>query len=111
MLKDVFGFAGHHEKSIYGFGYILTLTKNKDDADLQKEVALADDRIEIDHVYLCVAHYTPSIQQQGKLSKQILIKTPTELRYFERYVFMKEMNNQNHWNFKLGSQESMNILI
>ena len=42
---------------------------------------------------------------------QILCKTPTELRYGERSVFMKEVNNQNLWNFELGSQESMNVSI
>ena len=26
-------------------------------------------------------------------------------------VFMKEVNNQNLWNFELGSQENMNVLI
>ena len=35
----------------------------------------------------------------------------TELRYVERYVFMEEVNNQNLWNFELGSQESMNVPI
>ena len=39
------------------------------------------------------------------MSKQILNKTPTELRYVERSVFMKEVNNQKVWNFELGSQE------
>ena len=33
------------------------------------------------------------------------------LRFVERSVFMKEMNNQNLWNFEGGSQESMNVSI
>ena len=37
--------------------------------------------------------------------------TPTELRYVEGSVFIKEVNNQNIWNFKLGSRESMNVPI
>ena len=45
------------------------------------------------------------------MSKQILNKTPTELRYVERSVFMKEVKNQNVWNFELGSQENMNLPI
>ena len=32
---------------------------------------------------------------------------PTELRYIERSVFIKEENIQNLWNFELGSQESI----
>ena len=51
------------------------------------------------------------MQQQAIMSKQILNKTPTELGYVERSVFMKEVNNQNLWNFELGSQENMNVPI
>ena len=51
------------------------------------------------------------MSQQGLMSKQILNKTPTELRYVERSVFMKKVNNQNLWNFELGIQENMNVPI
>ena len=44
------------------------------------------------------------------MSKQFLSKTP-QLRYVERSVFIKEVNNQNRWNFELGSQGNMNVLI
>ena len=111
MLKDVFGFAEHHEKATYGLGYKLTLTRNKDDAVIDKAGGIADARIRIDHIHWYVPHYTPSIQQQSTLSKQILSKTPTELRYVERSVFLKELNNQNLWNFELGSHENMNVPI
>ena len=57
----------------------------------------------------CIGHYTPSISQQGILSKQILNKTPAERRHIERSLFMKEVNNRNLWNLELGSQESMNV--
>ena len=111
MLKDVFGYAEHQEKSTYGLGYKLTLTRNKDDAGIDKAGGIADARIKIDHNHWYVPHYTPSIQQQSILSKQILSKTPTELTYVERSVFMKEVNNQNLWNFELGSHENMNVPI
>ena len=111
MLKDVFGFAEHQEKATYGLGYKLTLTRNKDEAVIDKANAIADARVKIDHIHWYVPHYTPSIQQQSTLSKQILSKTPTELRYVERSVFMKQVNNQNVWNFELGSQENMNVSI
>ena len=87
MLKDAFGFAEHQEKASYGLGYKLTLTRNKDDAVIDKANAIADARIRIDHIHWFVPHYTPSIQQQSTLSKQILSKTPTELRYVERSFF------------------------
>ena len=111
MLKHIFGFAEHQEKATYGLGYKLTLTRNKDDAVIDKAGGIADARIRIDHIHWYVPHYTPSIQQQSILSKQILTKTPTELRYVERSVFMKEVNNQNLWNFELGSHENMNVPI
>ena len=111
MLKDVFSFAECQEKATYGLGYKLTLTRNKDDAVIDKANAIADARIRIDHIHWYVPHCTPSIQQQSTLSKQILSKTPTELRYVERSVFMKQVNNQNVWNFELGSQENMNVPI
>ena len=111
MLKDVFGFAECQEKATYGLGFKLTLTRNKDDAVIDKANGIADARIKIDHIHWYVPHYTPSIQQQSNLSKQILSKTPTELRYVERSVFMKEVNNQNVWNFEMGSHENMNVPI
>ena len=111
MLKDIFGYAEHQEKATYGLGYKLTLTRNKDDAVIDKASDVADARIKIDHIHWYVPHYTPSIQQQSTLTKQILSKTPTELRYVERSVFKKEVNNQNVWNFELGSHENMNAPI
>ena len=111
MLKDVFGLAEHQEKATNGLGYKLTLTINKDDAVIDKANAIADARIRIDHIHSYVQHFTPSIQQQSTLSKQILSKTPTELKYVERSVFMKELNNQNLWNFELGSHENMKVPI
>ena len=69
MLQDFFLFAEHQERSTYGLGYKLTLLRNKNDAVLQKTMALADARIKIDHTHWYIAHYTPSIQQQGILSK------------------------------------------
>ena len=111
MLKDVFGFAEGQEKATYGLGYKLTLTRNKDESVIDKVAGIAEARIKIDHIHWYVPHYTPSMSQQGIMSKQILNKTPTELSYIERSVFMKQVNNQNVWNFELGSQENMNVPI
>ena len=111
MLKDVFGLAEHQGKATHGWGYKLTLAKNKDDAVLDKAAAIADARVKIDLIFWYVLHYAPSIQQQGILSKQNLSYSPTELRYFERSVFTKETNIQNLWIFEIGNQESMNVPI
>ena len=81
MLKDVFGFAKHPENAIYGLGYKLTLTWNKDEAVLDKAVGFADDRNKIDLIHFYVPPYIPSIQQPGILSKQIISETHTGIRY------------------------------
>ena len=110
-LKDVFGFAEHQEKATYGLGYKLTIKRNKDEAVIDKTGGIADARIKIDNIHWYIPHYTPSIQHQSTLSKQILSKTRTELRFVERSVFLKEVKNQNLWNFELGIQENINVPI
>ena len=75
-----FRFCRTARKSTYGLSYKLTLTRNKGEALLDKAVGYADARIKIHHIQWYVRHYTPSIQQQGILPKQILNKTATEVR-------------------------------
>ena len=108
-LKDVFGFAEYQEKGTYGLGYKLTMTRNSDNAVLNKANATNNAKIKNNAIEWYVPHYTPSIQQQSILSKQIINKTPTQIQYPERSVFMKEVNTQNFWTFELGTQEGINI--
>ena len=76
---------------------------------MNKDNAVNLGRIKINAIEWYVPHYTPSIQQQKILSKQIINKTPTEINYQERPVFMKEENTQNFWTFELGTQKNINI--
>ena len=108
-LKDVFGFAKYQEKATYGLGYKLTSTRNTDNDVLNKGNAINIGKSKINAIEWYVPHYTPSMQQQSILSKQIINKTPTQIQYPERYVFMKEVNTQNFWTFELGAQEGINI--
>ena len=108
-LKDVFGFSEYQNKCTYGLGYKLSLTRNTDNSVLNKGNAINNGKIEINAIEWYVPHYTPSIQQQSKLSKQIINKTPTEIKYPERSVFMREVNTQNFWTFEIGTQEGINI--
>ena len=39
--------------------------------------------------------------------KQLLSKTPTDLQFVERSVFMEGVNFQNFWTFELGTQEGI----
>ena len=108
-LKDIFGFAEYQEKATYGLGYKLTLTRNTDNAVLNKANATNNGKVKYNAVEWYVPHYTPSMQQQSILSKQILNKTPKEIQYPERSVFMKEVNTQNFWTFESVTQEGINI--
>ena len=80
MLKDVSVFPKHNEKATHGLGFNLTLRRIKDDAVLDKAPGIADARFKIDSIHWYGPHYTPSIPQQGILSKQILIRTPCWLQ-------------------------------
>ena len=108
-LKDIFGYAEYQQKGIFGLGYKLTLTRNSDNVVLNKGNAINIGKIKINVIEWYVPHYTPSIQQQSILSKQIINKTPTEINYPERSVFMKEVNTQNLWTFEFGTQEGIKI--
>ena len=89
----------------------MTLTRNNDNAVLNKANATPDGKVKINAIEWYVPHYTPSMSQQTVLSNQIVNKIPTELQYIERSVFMKEVNTQNLWNFEFGTQEGINVPI
>ena len=56
-LKDIFGFAQHQEKATYGLvGYKLTITKNSDNAVLNKTNATAIGIIKINSTEWYVPH-------------------------------------------------------
>ena len=111
MLDDVFGFCENQLKATCGLGNRFTLTRNSDNAVLNKGNAINNAKIKIINIDWYVKNYTPSIEQQRIIMKQFEDKTPTELHYPERYVFMKEVNTQNLWTFELGTQECINVTI
>ena len=111
MLKDVLSFSHCQEKRTFGLSYKITLTRNTDNADLIKGNAINNAKLKFNAVEFYAPHYTPSISSQAILSKQILNRTPTELQYDERFVFMKEVNTQNFWTAELGTQEGINFRI
>ena len=99
MLRDIFGFFEHQEKGTYGLGYKLKLTRNIDNAVLNKSNEINNAKIEILSIGWLVAYCTPRLAKQKLFLKQILKKMATELYYPERSVFMKEVNTQNLWVF------------
>ena len=110
-LKDIFGFAQHQEKGTYGLGYKLTLTRNTDNAVLNKDNAVANGIVKINSLDWCVPRYSPNLEEYKKLMNQIKKNTPTLLHSPERSVFMKELNTQNLWSSELGTQEGINVPI
>ena len=110
-LKDIFGFAGHQERGTYGLGYKLTLTRNTDNAVLNKAAATKNGKVKINSFDWYIPHYSPNLEEYKKLMLQIKKNTPTLLHYPERSVFMKEVNTQNLWTFELGTQEGINVPI
>ena len=110
-LKDIFGFAEHQEKGTYGLGYKLTLTRNNNNAVLNKDNAVVNGRVKINSFDWYVPHYSPNLEEYNKLMNPIKRNTPTLLHYPERSVFMKEVNTQNIWTFELGTQEGINVPI
>ena len=110
-LKGVFGFAEHQEKTTYGLGDKLTLTRNNDSAVLNKDNATVLGKVKINAIEWYIPQYTASMSQQTVLSNQIVNKIPTELQYIERSVYMKEVNTQNLWIFEIGTQEGINVPI
>ena len=110
-LKVIFGFAEHQEKGTYGLGYKLTLTRNTDNAVLNKDNAVVVGRVKINSLDWYMPHYSPNLEEYNKLMNQIKKNTPTQLNYIERSVFMKEVNTQNLWTFELGTQEGINVPV
>ena len=110
-LKVFFGSAEHQEKGTYGLRYKLSLTRNTDNAVLNKAATTNNAKVKINSLDWYVSHYSPNLEEYNKLMKQIKKSTPTLLHYPERSVFMKEVNTQNLWTFELGTQEGINVPI
>ena len=110
-LKDIFGFAEDQEKASFGLGYRLKIPRNTDNSVLNKANTTNNGKIKINSLDWYVPHYTPSLEKYDKLINQIMKKTPTNLHYPARNVFMKEVNAQNLWTFESGTQEGNNVPI
>ena len=95
MLKVLFGFAECQEKATYCLGYRLTLTRNKDNAVVDKVAGTADARTKSDYIHCYVPFFIPSLEQENTLMKLNIKNMATELKYIERFLFMKEIKIQN----------------
>ena len=73
-----------------------------DNAVLNKANATNNAKIKINGIEWYIPNYVPSLEEYNKLMNQIAKKTPTNLHYPEKSVFLKEVNTQNIWVFELG---------
>ena len=89
----------------------MTLTRNTDNAVLNKDNSVVNGRVKINSLDWYVPHFSPNVEEYNKLMTQIKKNSPTQLNYIERSVFMKEVNTQNLWVFELGTQEGINVPI
>ena len=117
MLRDDFSIAEHQEEATCDSGYKLTLTRFGNKTVLN-QVGLAQTAIYtksvISSIDSCVPHFTLSVEQQAIIPKQILVRTPTELRwvrYVQRTVFMENVNTESVWIYKLESQQVANVPV
>ena len=110
-MRDIFGFAEHQDTATYGLGYRSTLTRNTDNAVLNEANATNNGKSKINSLEWYVTLYTPGLYEYNNLLTQIRQKTPTNLHYPERSVFMKEDITWNFWTFELGTQIGINIPI
>ena len=70
-LQDIFGYAEHQEKGTYGLAYKLTLTRNTDNAVLNKDNTVVNGRVKINSLDWYVPHYSPNLEEYNKLMNQI----------------------------------------
>ena len=61
-LKDVLGYAQDQEKATYGLGYRLILTRNTDNAVLNKDNTAALGRVKINSLDWYVPHYSVNLE-------------------------------------------------
>ena len=78
---------------------------------MNKSKAINNAKIKIISIDWYVPHYTPSLAQEKVVMDQIVKKMPTELRYVEGSVFLKEVDTQSLWTFELSTQEGINVAI
>ena len=89
MLK-VFLICCASKKRTYGLRYELTLTVKSDYSVLNKANTIRIAKIIINGFERYIPLYSSSIPQKAILSKQILSKVATELKYVEKSVLVKE---------------------
>ena len=90
MLKDIFAFAEHQEKGTYGLGYKLTLTRNSDNAVLNKVNAINKAKIKNDSIDWYIPNHTPSLSREKILMSQLVNKNLQSLDLWKGLFLRKK---------------------
>ena len=96
MLKVFLNFAVHQERGTYGPGYRLTLSRNSDNALLNKGNALNNAKIICNNIDWMLPTFKPNLEQQNVIMNQIEKKMAIELRYIERSIHV-ELRYKYHY--------------
>ena len=70
-LRGVFGFAEYQETGTFGLSYRLIVTRNTDNAVLNKNDATNNAKIKVNGIERYVPHYVPSLEKYNKLMNQL----------------------------------------
>ena len=98
--------------------YELTIQINSDNhvlshpagANDAANFALAGSVI-IDDISRCVPHYAPYISSRKLMLGRIVSKAATEMSYFKRSYYMKELTTENNCTFEIGPGNVIDIGI
>ena len=70
---------------------------------MNKDIATNNAKNKINGLEWYLPNYVPSLEQYNKLMNRIAKRTPKNLHYPEKSVFMKEVMTQIFWTFELGT--------
>ena len=101
-LKDIFGYAEHQEKGTYGVGYKLTLTRNTDNAVLNKDNIVVNGRVKINSLDWYVPHHSPNLEEYTKLMTQIKKKYSNITSLSRTICFHERGKYSESLEFRIG---------
>ena len=97
-------------------GYILPLQRNSDNHVLSYPAGSNDaaklvlaGRVIIDDISLFVPHFTPGISNQKLMLGHIVSRSATDLSYFEKSFYMKDVTTEIIWTFETSVGDGIDI--
>ena len=101
-LKVIFGFAEYQEKGTYGLGYKLTLTRNTDNAVLNKSAATNIAKVKINILDWYVPHYSPNFEEYNKNNGSDLEKFSNTTSLSRKICLHEKGKYSKSLDFRIG---------